>query len=139
MKTGPLSNIRDAISTTDLQDSYQSPNKNRTRDNQKSELENELENWKDAKIIRILVCTAKDYNKDATVAKYLKSEKKTSDHNELFFLCDKEHRGDLFGETFARLAEAMTRESGEATFEDVIKKRGRDEEDTERNRKRPKT
>lgn len=87
------------------------------------ELEKELENWKDATIIRVLVCTAKDYDKDADVAKYLKLEKKTSDNIELFFLCDKEHRGDLFGETFARLAEAMTRESGKATLEDIIKKR----------------
>lgn len=139
LKTGPIRNLRDAISTTNLQTSYQGPNKNRTRDDQKRELEKELKNWKDAMIIRVLVCTARDYDQDAAVATYLDSEEKTSDNNELFFLCGKKYRGDLFGETFARLAEArMTRESGEATLEDLIKKRGRDEEDTETNRKRPK-
>ncbi|KAL9063211.1 MAG: hypothetical protein Q9161_009587 [Pseudevernia consocians] len=129
--------MKDAIDTTNLLMSYQGPNTNQTRDDQKEKLEEELENWKDAMIIRVLVCTARDYKDDA-VATCLRSEGKTSD-NEFFLLCDKKHTGDLFGETFARLAEArMTPNSGATSFEGLIKKRGRDEEDAETNRKRPK-
>ena len=79
-------------------------------------------------IIRVLVCTARDYNNNA-VATWLRSKGKISD-NEFFFLCGKKDIGDLFGETFARLAEArMNPKSGAAIFEGLIKERGRDEED----------
>lgn len=138
LKTGPIKKLRNAISTTNLQTSYQGRNKNRIRDKKKRELDKELENWKGATIIRVLVCTAKDYDGEKAVATYLKNERKTSS-NELFFLCGKKYRGDLFGETFARLAEAkMAGESEEATLGEIIRKRPQDQEDTETNRKRRK-
>ncbi len=128
------------ISTTNLRESYQGSNKNRNRDEHKIKLEEELKKWKDATIIRVLVRTEGNYNQTKTLTTHLASDKKTSS-NELLFLCGEKYAKDLFGETFARLAELrMAGKSGEAEFEERIKdkKRGRDQEDTETDRKRPK-
>jgi hypothetical protein len=109
LKTGSIDNFSKAISTTNLQMSYQSSNKNQNRDKHREKLREELSCWKNETIIRILFCTAQDnnisgrYNK---VAGCLSKEPRTSDQ-EYFILCDKVDMEIFFGKTFARIAKAM--------------------------------
>jgi Trm5-related predicted tRNA methylase len=109
LKTGSIDNVSKAISTTNLRMSYQSNNKNQNRDEHREKLREELSCWKNETIIRILICTAQDnnisgqYNK---VADCLSKETRTSEQ-EYFILCGKVDTEIFFGETFARIAEAM--------------------------------
>lgn len=149
--------MKPVISTTNLRMSYQGNNRNQFRDEHKKHLEEELREWKDRTIIRVLVYTKSDFTRPDNIAKYLKEEEKTS-NDELFFLCDRKYTEDLFGETFTRLVKAKTtsRESVEAreksqelveqgskllsTMIDTWswRKRKRGEEETETDSKRPK-
>ena len=74
-----------AISTTNLKMSYRGTSKNQPRDKHREELQKELDHWKDKIIIRILVCTARSYERDGDVAEYLSKEMKASSHDELFY------------------------------------------------------
>lgn len=118
-----------AISTTNLKMSYQGTNKNQPRDEHREKLKEELDHWKDKIIIRILVCTAKSYERDEDIAKHLSTEIKTSSH-ELFFLCDKTYTESLFGETFARLADATKNHQSLSKLIEIRSKKRVHKEDT---------
>ena len=96
--------MEDAISTTNLQSSYKSDSKRRKK------LQKELEQWKNRTIIRLLVSSQKVHKVDEKVAEILSKEPKKTSNDELFFLCDKPYVKNLFGDTFARLAEAKTQD-----------------------------
>ena len=109
--------------------SYQGTNKNQPRDEDRERLQEELNHWKNKIIIRILVCTAKSYKRDKNVAKYLSKEIKTSSQ-ELFFLCDKTYTESLFGETFARLADATKNHHSVSKWIEIRSKKRVHKEDT---------
>lgn len=130
--------MKTVISTTNLQMSYQGNNQNRFRDEHKKNLERELKEWKDRTIIRVLVYTKKNFTRPKSIAQYLADEEKTSD-DELFFLCDRKHTENLFGETFTGLVKAKTtsRESVEAktTSRESVEAREKSQELVEEGKK----
>ena len=76
-------------------------------------MKEELENWKNATIIRILASTATTHNQD-NIAELLKKEKQELSKQEKqghkgrqrFLLCDKDKTRDYFGDYFTNLIDA---------------------------------
>ena len=115
--------MKKAIDTTNLRMSYRGPNKNRLRDRKGKELRAELKNWKDKKILRVVVCTAKDFKLDKKIAE------KDMANNEYLVLCGTEDTVNLFGEMFARLAEASKKSlSQDEIIDERLGKRKREED-----------
>ncbi|KAI9686367.1 MAG: hypothetical protein M1822_003712 [Bathelium mastoideum] len=107
LKTGKVDNVCGAIRSTNLQMSYHERS-NAKPNAKKVKLQEELEHWKEKKIIRILVWTkhnslAERY--DEKIKAQFKKENNTSCYEYFAEFATKDTEV-LFGETFARMAEA---------------------------------
>ena len=94
-----MESLQEAIQTTDLWTSYK--DEAAKRDHMKTE----LENWKNATIIRILASTGTKHVRNY-VAGLFEKEEKQPETRQLFLLCNKDDTEALFGKFFTHLIDA---------------------------------
>ena len=94
-----MESLEEAIQTTDLWTSYK--DEAAKRDHMKTE----LENWKDATIIRILASTGTNHRPNYVGGLFVKEEKQP-ETRQLFLLCSKVATEALFGKFFTNLIDA---------------------------------
>ena len=141
LKTGTEVHMLNAIQTTNLQMSYRESKNGKGKGEKVKEkrerMQQELRHWGDRKVIRILVCTKRKLQvpirDQKQVQEQFMEELKTSRY-EYFAGFNKQDTEILFGETFTRMAEAMTpRQDLPQLLETRAKKRKADEDVSVRN------
>lgn len=101
LKTGSTADTDNAIDTTDLLLSYKGTARG-------EKLQVELENWRNAIRICILVSTAEEIQENLSIQKNLRKRKNVPNDRELFLICGPSKTKVLFGEMFVNLAGRAT-------------------------------